>query len=296
MRSRALLFAALGIASWHLAPTSVVAAPVRQGTVDVTQHDNVFDPATITVATGTTVRWTNSGANQHTTTSIDGLWDSGTMSPGATFSFTFSTPGRYGYLCEFHDELGMVGTVVVTAPATAPPSATRPAAATATAAATRVTGPPTAPTATAVPGATLVAPAATAPAATAAATAAPEEVAPPEPQRARLKGDRYVIMPGDTLSALALQFGVSVMDLARANGIRNPDLIFAGAVLVIPRSGDGDCFAYRVRYGDTVYDLALRYETTVRAIARVNGINPHRIYAGQRLLICGEPHEEHGDW
>jgi LysM repeat protein len=48
----------------------------------------------------------------------------------------------------------------------------------------------------------------------------------------------YKIQSGDTLSALAGRFGTSVDALAKANGIKNPDLIFAGANLKIPGRTD----------------------------------------------------------
>jgi LysM repeat protein len=45
---------------------------------------------------------------------------------------------------------------------------------------------------------------------------------------------------------------------------------------------------YVVQYGDTLYRIALRFGTTVQAIADANGItNPNLIYVGQRLVISG---------
>src|SRR5215212_1315019 len=83
--------------------------------VTVRMEDNFFDPANITVEPGTTVTWVQSGNNPHTTTSYDGLWDSGMIEGGSggTFSFTFEEPGTYGYYCIPHEALGMVGTVTV---------------------------------------------------------------------------------------------------------------------------------------------------------------------------------------
>jgi len=66
------------------------------------------------VALGTTVRWTNMGYGEHTTTSDTGVWGSGTMNPGAQFSQTFNVPGTYLYHCDFHRAMGMVGRIVVT--------------------------------------------------------------------------------------------------------------------------------------------------------------------------------------
>ena len=95
--------------------------------VTVRMEDNVFAPANITVEPGTTVTWVQSGDNPHTTTSYDGLWDSGMIEGGSegTFSFTFEEPGTYDYYCIPHEDLGMVGSVTVTGgTATASPTAT----------------------------------------------------------------------------------------------------------------------------------------------------------------------------
>ncbi|MEW6002665.1 MAG: plastocyanin/azurin family copper-binding protein [Nitrospirota bacterium] len=98
-------------------------------TVDVTMREFSFNPLQITINTGDTVRWTNSGVIQHTTTSgancvSDGKWDSGFLSPGQTFSFTFTSPGTFPYFCAMANHcsaFGMIGTVTVVNPA-APPA------------------------------------------------------------------------------------------------------------------------------------------------------------------------------
>ena len=95
--------------------------------VTVRMEDNFFDQANITVEPGTTVTWVQSGDNAHTTTSYDGLWDSGMIEGGSggTFSFTFEEPGTYDYYCIPHESMGMIGSVTVTGgTATASPTAT----------------------------------------------------------------------------------------------------------------------------------------------------------------------------
>ena len=95
----------------------VPSAGAQQGqTMTVMMQDNYFSPADITVPAGTTVTWVQSGNNPHTTTSYDGLWDSGILPGGSgqTFSYTFNTPGTYRYFCRPHEAIGMVGTVTVT--------------------------------------------------------------------------------------------------------------------------------------------------------------------------------------
>jgi plastocyanin len=79
----------------------------------VTMFDNNFSPRNITVVAGTRVLWTNNNDHsyQHTTTSDNALWDSGPLSDGQQFGYTFYTPGTYTYHCSIH--AGMTGSVIV---------------------------------------------------------------------------------------------------------------------------------------------------------------------------------------
>lgn len=101
-------------------PPGTTATPAPPQTADVAQRDNYFDPRSLTIAAGTSVRWTNLGAAAHTAT-LDGLFDSGQMNPGANFSYTFNSPGVYNYYCRYHRYLGMTGQIVVN-PSTVPPA------------------------------------------------------------------------------------------------------------------------------------------------------------------------------
>jgi plastocyanin len=121
---RLLLLATLSLVALLIFAPSAWAQ--GQEEVTVRMEDNFFAPANITVEPGTTVTWVQSGNNPHTTTSYDGLWDSGMIEGGSggTFSFTFEEPGTYDYFCIPHEDLGMVGSVTVTGGATASPTAT----------------------------------------------------------------------------------------------------------------------------------------------------------------------------
>ena len=100
-------------------------------TVEVSMKNNpkaIFAPATVNVAVGDTVTWTNPGIITHSVTCDPAQaatpanvvlpagvapFDSGTMEQDATFSHTFTAKGTYKYVCKFHEAMGMIGTVVV---------------------------------------------------------------------------------------------------------------------------------------------------------------------------------------
>ncbi len=81
--------------------------------VNVAIQGFAFEPATIEVAAGDTVTWTNNDSAGHTVTqSPSGSgFNSGPLSQGGSFSQTFDTPGTFEYFCEFH--ANMTGTVIV---------------------------------------------------------------------------------------------------------------------------------------------------------------------------------------
>src|SRR5215475_6632567 len=97
-------------------------------TVTVGNGGPVFTPSSVTIHPGDTVSWTWS-ANFHTSTSgtpgaPNGLWDSGILNQGATFTHTFNTMGSFPYYCTPHGQCcGMRGMVTVTNP-TGPPIVT----------------------------------------------------------------------------------------------------------------------------------------------------------------------------
>jgi hypothetical protein len=70
-----------------------------------------FQPESITIATGSTVVWTNEDQVPHTITSDNGSFDSGQMSEGSEFEHIFTQPGNYGYHCAIHPS--MTGEIIV---------------------------------------------------------------------------------------------------------------------------------------------------------------------------------------
>jgi plastocyanin len=70
-----------------------------------------FSPATITVATGTTITWTNKDAVAHNVTSTTSLFNSPSIGTNGTYSHLFPTAGTYNYYCTVHPS--MTATVIV---------------------------------------------------------------------------------------------------------------------------------------------------------------------------------------
>ena len=109
----------------------------------------------------------------------------------------------------------------------------------------------------------------------------------------------YTVKSGDTLSAIASRYGMTVNALVTLNGIRNANLIYPGQVLRVADSGQGSTVSqkattttttgsYTVRYGDTLSAIASRYGTSTSTLASINGIsNPNWVYPGQVLKLSG---------
>lgn len=105
------------------APAVEVGAEVEipVGAFNPANADTAYVPLDLEVPVGTTVRWTNldpiahtvtSGVSDGSSTTADGLFDSGLLNENQTFTFTFTEPGTYPYFCLPHP--WMRGTVTVT--------------------------------------------------------------------------------------------------------------------------------------------------------------------------------------
>jgi plastocyanin len=98
-------------------PASTATRSAAATAVDHVQiKDFKYAPATITVGVGTTITWTNRDNAPHTATSgsspdADGVFESGTITKGASKTVTVSRRGTFTYYCAFHPF--MKGTVVV---------------------------------------------------------------------------------------------------------------------------------------------------------------------------------------
>ena len=97
----------------------------------------------------------------------------------------------------------------------------------------------------------------------------------------------HQVVWGETLFSIGRRYGVSPWAIASANGIVNPNRIYAGQWLRIPAGGGGwGGTYYVVRRGDTLFGISRRFGVNAWSIARANGLyNMNLIWPGQRLYI-----------
>ncbi len=110
-------------------------------------------------------------------------------------------------------------------------------------------------------------------------------------------GVYYSVRPGDTLLIIAMRHGITLKQLATANGLAWNAWVYVGQQLLIPgaapevpavsappvESGG----AYVVQAGDNLFRIALRHGVTVVALKAANGLITDIVYVGQRLTIPG---------
>jgi LysM repeat protein len=111
------------------------------------------------------------------------------------------------------------------------------------------------------------------------------------------KGTTHVVQKGDTVWAIAKKYGVKPEEIVDANQLDQPNAIFPGKVLVIPRAssssqattpaGDGGG-KHIVQKGESIWAIARMHGVSLEAIINANGLKkPYLIHPGQQLLIPG---------
>lgn len=102
----------------------------------------------------------------------------------------------------------------------------------------------------------------------------------------------YEVQPGDTLSEIAEQFNVSIVEIKSMNKLKS-NMIRVGQILIIPHRGAGDGpqdqvyknTLHVVQAGDALSKLADRYGISVDTIKNANNLRSDLIQIGQKLVI-----------
>lgn len=96
----------------------------------------------------------------------------------------------------------------------------------------------------------------------------------------------YEVRPGDTLTSIAAEHGITVQAILEANDLPDPDLIRVGQSIVIPGEDGAADRVHVVAAGETLAQIAARYDSSAGAIAAGNDLSdPDLIRIGQRLRI-----------
>lgn len=110
-------------------------------------------------------------------------------------------------------------------------------------------------------------------------------------------GMEYTVAPGDTLSGIAVRYGLDWQDIAIANNLKENDLLQIGQVLRLPSPGGvggpveaADVAPGQQRYtvvaGDTMVSIGLRYGVAWQELAAVNGLREFDLLQiGQELIL-----------
>jgi membrane-bound lytic murein transglycosylase D len=133
------------------------------------------------------------------------------------------------------------------------------------------------------------------------------------PSNQRLTWDRYSIVNGDSLLTIARKFNVTVSVIKDVNGLKS-NFIRAGDKLMIPvASENANVYAlsannrlkvkqdalggsnltridHRITYGDTFWDLSMKYNVSVKSLAKWNNMAPRDLLMpGQLLVVWVKP-------
>ena len=108
----------------------------------------------------------------------------------------------------------------------------------------------------------------------------------------------YTVKAGETLSEIAVRYGTTVDRLMQLNSLRNPEDLWAGSRIQVPGAGSSSSTAarssgqanYTVKSGETLSELAERYNTSVQRLVQINNLNsPDDLWAGSRIQVPAPP-------
>ena len=95
----------------------------------------------------------------------------------------------------------------------------------------------------------------------------------------------HVVNAGENLWSIARTYGVTIQSIVEANGLPSANLIIPSLALYIPDSQPIPRF-YKIKAGDTLWQLAKRFKTNVSSILNANtGLDPNKLYIGQNINI-----------
>ena len=102
--------------------------------------------------------------------------------------------------------------------------------------------------------------------------------------------EAYIVKEGDNIATIAKKYNISIVDLINQNNLENVYYLEPGLELIIPEEKAPLGFThYTVKKGDNLYEIAKRYNISVKDLSELNGLEINEyIYPEQRLLVPEE--------
>ncbi len=98
--------------------------------------------------------------------------------------------------------------------------------------------------------------------------------------------DKYLIQSGDSLETIAKKFNTKGDVILELNNIPFPDMLRAGKEIIVPINKEQYFEYYTIQKGDTLYEIARKYNINPELLALLNGLNSQDyIYPNQEILI-----------
>lgn len=96
----------------------------------------------------------------------------------------------------------------------------------------------------------------------------------------------YIVQRGDTLYSIAKQFNLNIEDLKNINNLTD-NILSIGQELIIPSNSSikPTYQTYTIQKGDTLYNLAKKFNTDVTTIKQLNNLTNNILSIGQVLSI-----------
>lgn len=98
--------------------------------------------------------------------------------------------------------------------------------------------------------------------------------------------NKYITRSGESLETIANKLNISLEKLQKANNLYYLGELRAGSEIILPEDSKAYFNYYTIEKGDSIYEIARRYNINPSLLAAMNGLkNEDYIYPGQEILI-----------
>lgn len=97
----------------------------------------------------------------------------------------------------------------------------------------------------------------------------------------------YTVKKGDTLYGISKQFNTSAQKIRELNNLKNDNIVPSQVLIISENNGTNpnECVIYTIKKGDSLYEIAKKYNTSVDAIKRYNNLTTNNLSIGQKIRI-----------